>query len=92
MRLHFHDLGEVVQRLGGELEDVAAAPRAARLLDLPEGAAELLELSEVVIRLELERHETVVSRVSGELHWARVAVQVLRLHTQQRVFFKTMHA
>lgn len=79
MRLKLHDFREVLQGLGGQLEDVAAAARAARLLDLLEGAAKLGQLTEVVVGLELEGHEAVVGRVSRELHGPRVAVQVLAL-------------
>lgn len=82
MRLKFHDLREVLQGLGGQLEDVGAAPGAARFLDLLEGAAQLSELPEVVVRLQLEGHETVVSGVPRELNRTGVAVQVLLLpHT-----------
>lgn len=79
VRLELHDLREVLQRLGGELEDVAAAAGAARLLDLLEGAAELSELPEVVVRLQLEGHETVVRGGARELYGSGVAVQVLAL-------------
>lgn len=79
MRLKFHDFREVLQGLGGQLEDVAAAAGAARLLDLLEGAAKLGQLAEVVVGLELEGHKAVVGGVSGELHGPGVAVQVLAL-------------
>lgn len=79
VRLDFHDLGEVLERLGGELEDVAAAAGAAGLLDLLEGAAQLLQLSEIVVGLQLKGHEAVVGGVSRELHRPGVAVEVLRL-------------
>lgn len=79
MRLKLHDFREVLQSLGGQLEDVAAAAGAARLLDLLEGAAELSQLAEVVVGLELEGHEAVVGGVSRELHGPGVAVQVLAL-------------
>ena len=79
MRLHLHNLSEVLESLGRKLEDVRAAPGAARFLYLLEGAAELLQLAEVVIRLELERHEAVVDRISRELHGTRVTVEVLGL-------------
>lgn len=79
MGLELHDLREVLESLGGELEDVAAAARAARLLDPPEGPAELRQLPEVVVCLELERHEAVVGGVSRKLHRSRVAVEVLSL-------------
>lgn len=81
MRLELHDFREVLQGLGGQLEDVAAATRAARFLDLLEGAAKLSELAEVIVGLELEGHEAVVGSVSRELHGSRVAVQVLALHS-----------
>lgn len=79
VRLELHDLREVLQGLGGQLEDIGAAPGAAGLLDLLQGAAQLGELPKVVVRLQLEGHETVVSGVSRELNRTGVAVQVLLL-------------
>lgn len=79
MRLQFHDFREVLQGFRRELEDVAAATRAARLSDLLESTAQLLQLTQIVVCLELQRHEVVVGRGPRKLNRTRVAVQVLRL-------------